>query len=354
MSSIRLRNGRLVGDYLPPYFIAELNTSHFGDVGIARSMVDKAKECGCDCVKFQSWSEETLYCKTHYKENPIAKRIVKKFSFGPDQLCELAQYCAQVGIDFSSTPYSNEEAEFLAKKCDVPFIKIASMELNNTPYLSYIGSLGVPLVLSTGMGNMEEIIRAVRTIEEAGNKQIAILHCVSVYPVAPSAIRLHNILGLRSEFPIYPIGYSDHSIGIEIPVAATALGACLIEKHFTLDSSKIGMDNQMASEPNSMANMIDACKRVHTSLGGTERILPDAERNQIPKMRRSLVAKKSLKSGHVLQVDDLDAKRPGTGIEPCEIHKIIGKKITTNLEADEIIPPDSVESFCNSNIEIKS
>ena len=114
------------------------------------------------------------------------------------------------------------------------------------------------------------------------------------------------------------------------------------------------MDNQMASEPNSMANMIDACKRVHTSLGGTERILPDAERNQIPKMRRSLVAKKSLKSGHVLQVDDLDAKRPGTGIEPCEIHKIIGKKITTNVEADEIIPPDSVESFCNSNIEIKS
>jgi len=342
MSSVTLKNGRIVGDYLSPYFIAELNTSHFGDMGIARSMIDKAKECGCDCVKFQSWSDETLYSRGHYKENPIAKRIIKKFSFGSEQLRELARYSAEVGLEFSSTPYSNEEAHFLANECNAPFIKIASMELNNTPYLSYLGSLGVPLILSTGMGTMPEIIRAVKTIESTSNTQIIILHCVSIYPVEPTAIRLQNILGLRSEFPSHPIGYSDHSIGMEIPVAAIALGACLIEKHFTLDSSKIGMDNQMAAEPDAMAKMIGACKRAHSSLGGTERILLEAEKNQIPKMRRSIVAKRNLPAGHVLTAEDLDAKRPGTGIEPCEIHSLIGKKITVDLEADEIISLECV------------
>jgi sialic acid synthase SpsE len=344
MSIVKLKNDRIVGDYLSPYFIAELNTSHFGNMDIARSMIDKAKECGCDCVKFQSWSHETLYSKGHYKENPIARRIVKKFSFSPDQLRELANYSAQVGLDFSSTPYSKEEADFLANECGAPFIKIASMELNNTPYLSYLGSLGVPLILSTGMGTMPEIIRAVKTIESTGNNQIIILHCVSIYPVEPTAIRLQNILGLRSEFPAHPIGYSDHSIGMEIPVAAVALGACLIEKHFTLDSSKIGMDNQMATEPDDMAKMIGACKRVHSSLGGTERILLDAEKNQIPKMRRSIVAKRNLPAGHVLTAEDLDAKRPGSGIEPCEIHGLIGKKITVDLEADEIISLECIDS----------
>ena len=343
MSIVKLKNGRIVGDYLSPYFIAELNTSHFGDMGIARSMIDKAKECGCDCVKFQSWSDETLYSKGHYKENPIARRIVKKFSFGPDQLRELAGYSAEVGVDFSSTPYSNEEADFLANECNAPFIKIASMELNNTPYLSYLGRLGLPLILSTGMGTMPEIIRAVKTIENAGNNQIIILHCVSIYPVEPEAIRLQNILGLRSEFPAHPVGYSDHSIGMEIPVAAVALGACLIEKHFTLDSSKIGMDNQMAAEPDTMANLIGACKRVHSSLGGTERILLEAEKNQIPKMRRSIVAKRNLPAGHVLTAEDLDAKRPGTGIEPCEIQSLLGKTTNLDLEADEIIPPTALK-----------
>lgn len=344
MSSILLRNGKKIGDYQIPYFIAELNTSHFGDMSIARSMIEKAKECGCDCVKFQSWSAETLYCSSYYKDNAIAKRIVTKFSMGGQQLKELAGYCGEIGIDFSSTPYSREEAEFLANSCNAPFLKIASMELNNTPYLAFLGSLGVPLIISTGMGTLEEIIRAVRTLEEAGNTQIVILHCVSVYPVEAKDIRLHNILGLRAEFPDYPIGYSDHSIGMEIPAAAVALGACVIEKHFTLDSSRIGMDNQMAMEPTSMKEMVSACKRVQAAMGGAGRILLEAEKAQIPKMRRSLVTKRALNAGHVLAAEDLDAKRPGTGIEPHNLNQVIGKKLKVSLPADELIVAETIEN----------
>jgi sialic acid synthase SpsE len=344
MSSILLRNGRKVGDYDAPYFIAELNTSHFGDMGVAKSMIEKAKECGCDCVKFQSWSADTLYASSHYENNPIARRMVAKFSFAEQQLGELADYCGVLGIDFSSTPYAKEEAEFLASRCNAPFLKIASMELNNTPYLSFLGSLGVPLILSTGMGTLEEIIRAVRTLENSGNNQIIILHCVSVYPVEPKSIRLQNILGLRAEFPNYPIGYSDHSIGLEIPAAAVALGACVIEKHFTLDSTRIGMDNQMAMEPKEMRDMVEACKKVQVALGGVDRLLPEAEKAQIPKMRRSLVTKRALEVGHILCLDDLDAKRPGTGIEPCNAASVVGMRLKSRIEADQILRLDVLES----------
>lgn len=343
MSSITLRNGRLLGDYLKPYVVAELNTSHFGDMGLARSMIDQAKAAGCDCIKFQSWSAETLYCESYYKDNAIAKRIVKKFALDDAQLKELAAYAATQEIDFASTPYSVQEAEFLVAECNVPFVKIASMELNNFPYLTRLGKLGVPLVLSTGMGSLEEIIEAVRTIEATGNRQIVILHCTSVYPAPPQIIRLQNIAGLRSEFPAYPIGYSDHSQGIEIPVASVALGACLIEKHFTLDSSRIGMDNQMATEPEEMQAMIRACHRVHQAMGGAGRVLGAEEWGQIPKMRRSIVTKRPLKAGHLLTEDDLDSKRPGTGIAPSQFAAVLGKKLTQDLDPETVLTWQALE-----------
>lgn len=343
MSSIVLKNGRRVADYGSPYIIAELNTSHFGDMEMARKMVEKAKQCGCDCVKFQSWSPESLYCSSHYKQNAIARRIVSKFSLGEEQLFELSSFCREVGIDFASTPYSRDEAVFLARTCDVPFLKIASMELNNTSYLEFLGGLGLPVILSTGMGTLEEVIRAVRSLENAGNSDIIILHCVSVYPVQDRDTRLLNILGLRGEFPNYPIGYSDHSIGVEIPAAAVALGSCVIEKHFTLDGSRIGMDNQMAMEPEGMTQLVSACRKVHDSLGGVGRVLLEAEKAQIPKMRRSLVTKRSLDAGHVFSAEDLDAKRPGTGIEPCEIHKVVGRRLKMSIAADEVLSLDYLE-----------
>lgn len=343
MASISLRNGRFLGDYFKPYVVAELNTSHFGDIGLARSMIDQAKAAGCDCVKFQSWSAETLYCENYYKGNAIAKRIVKKFSLEDAQLKGLASYAGTREIDFASTPYSVQEAEFLVEECNVPFVKIASMELNNYPYLTRLGKLGVPLVLSTGMGSLEEIIEAVRTIEATGNRQLVILHCTSVYPAAPQIIRLQNIIGLRSEFPAYPIGYSDHSQGIEIPVASVALGACLVEKHFTLDSSRIGMDNQMATEPEELKAMIRACHRVHEAMGGAGRVLGAEEQNQISKMRRSIVTKRPLKAGQLLTEDDLDTKRPGTGIPPTQFAAVLGRKLTQDMEAETVLTWQALE-----------
>lgn len=344
MAGITLRNGRIVADYTNPYIVAELNTSHFGDLDLAKSMIAKAKEVGCDCVKFQSWSTDSLYAKSYYKENKITKRMINKFSLDQIALKTLANYSKDIGIDFSSTPYAREEAEFLIHECQVPFVKIASMELNNLPYLSFLGRLKIPLVLSTGMGTLEEIVRAVSTIADAGNHQIIILHCNSTYPLPAIAARLHNIIGLRTEFPQYPIGYSDHTIGSEIPTAAVALGACLIEKHFTLDSNRIGMDNQMASEPAEMKDMIDKCRVVQVALGGAGRILDESELAQAPKMRRSLVTALPLKAGHVLREVDLDAKRPGNGIPPTDVGLVIGKQLMVDLDDGELITFEHFEN----------
>jgi len=337
MSLITLRNGRRVGDYLKPYIVAELNTSHFGDMAIAKDMINHAKAAGCDCVKFQSWSADTLYCESYYKENKIAKRVVTKFSLSDAQLKELSNYAAEKEIDFASTPYSIEEARFLVEECGVPFVKIASMELNNLPYLHQLGCLGVPLVLSTGMGTLDEIVGAVKTIQDTGNEQLIILHCTSVYPAPPDIIRLQNIVGLRSEFPRYPIGYSDHSQGIEIPAASIALGACLIERHFTLDSSRIGMDNQMATEPEEMQAMVRACHRVYEAVGGVGRILGEEEKGQIPKMRRSIVSKTDLNPGDVLSEAGIEFKRPGTGIAPSDYQRVIGRKVNKAIAGGTVV-----------------
>ncbi len=343
MATRVLQNGRSVGDYLAPYIVAELNTSHFGEMDVARAMIDQAQLAGCDCVKFQSWSAETLYGRKYYAVNKIAKRLVSKLALDSAQLKHLAQYAASRRIDFASTPYSIEEAEFLVVECSVPFLKIASMELNNLPYLSQLARLGVPLVLSTGMGTIEEIREAVHTIEAAGNDRLIILHCTSVYPATPAIIQLNNIVGLRSEFPQYPIGYSDHSIGSEIPAASIALGACLIEKHFTLDRARIGMDNQMATEPKEMHAMVRACHSVHEALGGTKRVVSPEEAVQIPKMRRSLINKLPLKAGHILRLDDLDAKRPGTGLAPMLLPSLVGRKLRRDLDAETVLAWQDLE-----------
>ena len=216
------------------------------------------------------------------------------------------------------------------------------MELNNTPYLTELGCLGVPLVLSTGMGTTEEIISAVEAIRRTGNEDIVILHCTSVYPSPPNIIRLQNIVGLRTEFPQYPIGYSDHSLGIEIPAASIALGACLIEKHFTLDSSRIGMDNQMATEPKEMRAMIAACNKVYESMGGSARILCEEELGQITKMRRSIIAKTDLRQGDSITLDNLEFKRPGTGIPPSELSNVVGRIVDKPIRRGSVVLPDDL------------
>lgn len=343
MNRLIFKNGKMISVEARPYIVAELNSSHNGKIETAKKMIDAAKASGCDCVKFQSWSAESLYSDEYYKENPISKRIVKKFSLMPEALEILADYCRNVGIDFSSTPYSEEEVDFLSDKLKVPFIKIASMEINNTPFLKYIGRKGVPVILSSGMSTIEELHKAVSTLESVGNRQICILHCVSVYPAAPEIINLNNIVMLRQEFPEYVVGYSDHTIGPEVAAASVALGAALIEKHFTLDNKKMGMDNNMATEPEDMKMLVTMCHNVHAAMGSLQRSLTDAEMEMRMKMRRSLVAAYDLAKGTVLTEENITAKRPGDGIPPDMTEEVLGKRLMDCIKQGYKISLDNLE-----------
>ncbi len=336
---LTFRDGTAVGDGLKPYIVAEVNSSHGGSMDTARQMIAAAADCGCDCVKFQSWSSKTLYSRSYYKENPIAERFAKKFSLNEDQLAELAEYCRQQGVAFSSTPYSEAEADFLVR-VGAPYIKIASMELNNTPFLRYIAQTGVPVVLSTGMGTMEEIENAVEVFESEGNRNICLLHCVSVYPVSPEMVNLNNIPMLKSRFPDYPIGFSDHSVGTELSAAAVALGACMIEKHLTLDKKRIGMDNQMALEPEELNRLVQECHNVYRAMGSYQRVVSEAEMEQRLKMRRSLVYTRDMSAGEILSGGDLIAKRPGTGVPPQDMQKYVGKTLRRSVFADVLLQED--------------
>lgn len=337
MASIKLRDSTTLEDYGRPYIVAELNTSHFGSVETAMVMIDKAKEVGCDCVKFQSWSDESLYSVNYYDENPIARRFVKKFSMAEAELKSLHEHCVSIGMGFASTPYSRAEVDFLLEQCDVPYIKVASMDLNNHPFLDYIARTGAPVVLSTGMGETEEIVEAVRVFEEAGNNNLCVLHCVSIYPVDTAAINLNNIVGLRSMLPDYPVGYSDHSMGSEMATAATALGACMLEKHFTLDRSKIGMDNQMAAEPDEMKHIVEHAHNVNLAMGSQNRSVSQDELDQRKQMRRSLVYSKDLAAGTRLSEEDFDAKRPGTGFSPNEVVNLVGRVLAEDVRAQTLV-----------------
>lgn len=343
MGQCKLLNGKVLGDYEQPYIIAELNSSHNGDLDVARKMIDAAAKAGCDCVKFQSWSVDSLYSKSYYKGNPIAKRFVKKFSLKPEHLKELSGYCKEKGIDFSSTPYSEAEVDFLIDECHAPFVKIASMELNNIDFLKYIGMKEVPVILSTGMGDFDEILRAVDALQSVGNHDLALLHCVSLYPTRLETMNLKNISGLRKAFPGIPIGFSDHSADDAAAVATVALGAAIIEKHFTLDSKKIGMDNGMAMEAEPFEIMVSKCRNVFKGLGSEMREVYPEEYKQREKMRRSVIVVRDLPAGHVLERSDLYAKRPGTGISPDKIDDLVGKRLICSVEADTLLSEDDFQ-----------
>lgn len=343
MAKVILNNGKIIEDYSKPYFIAEVNSSHNGNIETAKQMILKAKEIGADCVKFQSWSAESLYSKTYYDANPISKRIVSKFAFSEEQFLEIIDFCNKTGIAFASTPYSIKEVDFLLEKGNVPFIKIASMDINNYTFLEYIAKKNTAIILSTGMSTYEEINNAMKVIKDASNKRVILLHCISVYPVDYEDINLNNILSLREQYPEYPIGFSDHSLGYEIPCAATAFGSCVIEKHFTLDRSKIGMDNQMATEPDEFKKMIDCCGNVANALGSMKRNVSKKEEEMLLKMRRSVIAKHDLSSGKTLELSDFDYKRPGDGISPSDVSSIVGKKLNKDIKTDYMIRLEDIE-----------
>ena len=342
---------REIKDFSVPYIIAEIGANHNGDMNLARKMIDSAKSCGCDAVKFQSWTPDSLIAKEEYERNQkyndspkkhfgSLKEMVEKYYLRPEQHVELKQYCEKVGITFFSTSFSIEEADFL-DGLDVPFYKIASMDINNLLLLKYIARKKKPIIISTGMANLAEIDNAVRTVESENNREIILLHCISIYPPAYEDIHLNNISMLRQTFG-YPVGFSDHTIGTSIPLAAVALGSCVIEKHFTLDKDLPGWDHEVSANPEEMKVIVQESYNITKALGGLRRIVSQAEEEKKLKFRRSIVTSANLKKGHAITPTDLAFKRPGIGIPPDRSDYVVGRKLKKNIKCDELIMWDDL------------
>jgi N-acetylneuraminate synthase len=267
--------------------------------------------------------------------------MVDKYYLRSEQHRELKEYCDSVGIDFCSTPFASEEVDLL-NDLKVPYHKVASMDVNNLTLLRNIAQSGKPVLLSTGMSTLSEIEQAVKTIEDEGNGRIVLLHCISIYPPVYGDIHLRNIQMLQETFG-YPVGFSDHTVGYSIPLASVALGSCLIEKHFTLDKNLPGWDHAISADPFEMKIIVEESKNVVLSLGNSKRVVSKAEEEKKLKFRRSIVVRRNLKKGHVLQVRDLDVKRPGTGINPDEMTYVLGRRLSRDVEGDELLLWDCLD-----------
>lgn len=344
---IELTKNRFIGEGERPYIIAELGSNHNGDMNLAKKLIDAAKEAGANCVKFQSWSKNTIFSKKTYDDNYFLgddyrdrndctlEEIVEKYSISEDELLEMKHYADKVGIDCASTPFSNNEVSFLVEQMGADFIKVSSMDLNNYPFLKYIASKGKPIILSTGLSNLAEIDTAIQVIENAGNNQIVILHCVAIYPPEDRQVNLRNIDTFLQAYP-YPVGFSDHTLGTCIPLAAVAKGACVIEKHFTLEKTMEGWDQKVSADPEDMKALVKGSLRIHAALGSS-RITRVESNERLRAFRRSIVAAAEIRKGDLFSEKILDFKRPGTGLPPEFIKHLIGKKAKRNIAYDEII-----------------
>lgn len=349
----RIRHMKLCGydvsNFSSPFVIAEIGANHNGDMSLARKLVDAAKDSGCHSVKFQSWSASSIFSKVVFEDNHFLaddyrdrkdytlKNIVDEFSVSSEQLRELKHYCDKVNIDFSCTPFSFPEVDFLVDDLDVAFVKVASMDINNSTFLDYIARKGKPVVLSTGLAAAHEIDQAVETFEAAGNRDLILLHCVAQYPPKIENINLNNLDMLRNTYPDYPVGFSDHTIGTAIPLAAIAKGACMIEKHFTLDKEMFGWDHKVSGTPEEMAEIVSEGRKISQALGSFRRVVSEEDLVSRSAFRRSIVSARSIPKGKIIEREDLEFKRPGTGIPPNELTMVIGRTATQDIDEDQLL-----------------
>jgi len=352
-SQIKLTDKKLVYNFCEPYIIAELGSNHNGDMELAKKLILAAKEAGADCVKFQSWTKDTIFSKRKYEENFFLsddyrnrndynlEQIVEKFQITEEQLKEMKEFSDKIGIDCISTPFSKREVDFLVDKLNVPFIKIASMDVNNYPFLEYVAKKNKPIVISTGLSELYEIDKAIRTIENTGNDQIVILHCVSIYPPKDEEVNLNNITTLQNIYD-YPIGYSDHTLGATIALASVVKGACIIEKHFTLDKNMFGWDHKVSADSEDLKTICAESKRIYKAMGN-KRIYREENDERVVEFRRSIVLTRNMKKGEIITEKDIDFKRPGRGIEPGYANIIIGRKLNKDLKYDDIITFEDFE-----------
>lgn len=345
MKKIKINN-KLIHNYSEPYIIAEIGANHNGDMDLAKKMIDSATECGADAVKFQSWNPSSLISKEEYERNQqyddspkkhfgSLKDMVEKYYLREEQHFELKEYCDSKKVTFCSSPFSEVEVDLL-EKCEVPFYKVASMDINNFQLLEHIATKGKPIILSTGMAKLGEIETAIDRLIKKNCNDIILLHCISIYPPKYEDIHLNNIQMLQQTFGL-PVGFSDHTIGTSIPLASVALGACVIEKHFTIDKNLPGWDHEISADPDELRIICEGSKQINMSLGNYQRIVSPAEQQKKVKFRRSVVIKKDLPEGHILTFNDLTSKRPGTGISPDLIEFIVGRKLNSSKSIDELL-----------------
>lgn len=330
----------------PTIIIAEIGVNHGGDIDLACRMIAEASRAGADYVKFQTFKAENLVCadarRASYQErncggNETQLEMLKKLELGPEAFPLLSRQCAACGVGFLSSPFDTESIGLLSP-LGMDYWKIPSGEITNLPLLEAIGSQGGKVILSTGMSTIEEIRQALCVLENSGTlrRDITLLHCNTQYPTPASDVNLLAMEALR-ELHCGAVGFSDHTAGIYAPVAAVALGASMIEKHFTLDKSLPGPDHKASASPEEFADMVRGIRFVEQALGSPVKHLTPSESANLSVARKSLVAKRPIAAGETFSELNLTSKRPGTGISPMEWHNVIGLKAKRDFNTDEII-----------------
>lgn len=325
------------------YIIAEAGVNHNGSFELACKLVDAAKAAGVDCIKFQTFKSKNLVSHTAQKAeyqkvttgDSSQQDMLKKLELSYDEFIALKEYCDKVGITFLSTPFDFDSIDFL-NSIDMPFWKIPSGEVTNLPYLLALAKTGKPVVMSTGMCEMTEIEAAINALKDNGTKEIKLLHCNTEYPTPYEDVNLKAMQTMRDAFGL-EVGYSDHTKGIEVPVAAVALGATVIEKHFTLDRNMEGPDHKASLEPDELAAMVSSIRYIEKALGSGDKTPSPSEQKNITVARKSIVAKKDIKAGDELTVENITVKRPGTGISPMKWFDVLGTKAIRDFAEDELI-----------------
>lgn len=338
---------RTVTPHGKPYVIAEIGVNHGGSLDLAKRLIELAHEGGADAAKFQTYKAGTLaskhspsYWDTRKEPTRSQYELFKKYdAFGPAEYQALARHCQSVGIDFVSTPFDAAAVDFLDPL--MPFYKIASADLTNTPFLRQVAGKGKPVLLSTGASTLGEIDTAVATLRAAGCRELVLLHCVLNYPTPNEQAHLRMLQGLKRAYPELPLGYSDHTLPDEAMTALTTahlLGAVVIEKHFTHDKTLPGNDHYHAMDVLDLRRFVDRMDLVHQLLGeGAHKQPTPTEAPARANARRSIVLARDVAAGSVLTEADLTCKRPGTGVSPLHWDEVIGRPVAQALEADHVL-----------------
>jgi N,N'-diacetyllegionaminate synthase len=326
--------------------IAEAGVNHCGDIGMAKRLVEAAAEAGADLVKFQTFSSSRLAIagaeKARYQIDATdaaesQSEMLRRLELSADMHVELIDHCGRQGISFFSSAFDVQGVDFLVG-LGIDRIKIPSGEITNLPYLRHIGGLGKPVILSTGMATLGEIEDALAVLEHSGTPRnhVTVLHCNTEYPTPMHDVNLTAMVNIGLAFGV-EVGYSDHTLGTEVPVAAVALGACVIEKHFTLDRRLAGPDHGASLEPSELSAMVRAIRNVERALGdGIKRPTLSEIKNR-PVARKSIVASRPIKAGDVFSEDNVTSKRPGTGISPMRWDEVVGRVARRDFAIDELI-----------------